>query len=94
MLKPKSDSSPREVFIRGIQKNPAAALLPWSSTAVDVRRLVAETAKVPSELLHITVGGRTLTDEVASEIINGSILHYTVKGSGGMRGGDDGGMRL
>ena len=92
MLKPKSDSSPREVFIRGSET--AAALLPWSSTAVDVRRLVAETAKVPSELLHITVGGRTLTDEVASEIISGSILHYTVKGSGGMRGGDDGGMRL
>ena len=53
------------------------------STAQEARHLVAEAAKVPSELLHITVGGRVLTDEVVCDIGNGAILHYTVKGLGG-----------
>ena len=34
--------------------------MPSSSTAQEIRHLVAEMTKVPSYLLHITVGGRML----------------------------------
>ena len=44
---------------------------------------MAEATKVPSELLHITVEGRTLTDEVVCGIGAGATLHCSVKGLGG-----------
>ena len=92
LSEPDRESSVREIFIKGNKTAPAS--LPQSSTAADVRHLVAETTGVPSELLHITVGGRTLTDEVASGIVTGTTLHYSVKGRGGMQSGEDGGMKL
>ena len=92
MTEPRNESCLKEVFIKGDKT--ATASLPQSSTAAEVRHLVAETTKVPAELLHVTVGGRTLTDEVVSGIVTGSTLHYTIKGRGGMHSGEDGGMEL
>ena len=73
--------SEREIFIKGSKT--VGASLPWSSTAQEIRHLVAEVTKVPSELLHITVWGRALTEEVVCNIESGAILHYTIKGLGG-----------
>lgn len=73
--------SKTEVFIKGNET--IAASLPWSSTAREVRHLVAEATKVPPELLHVTVGGRALTDEVVCGIGAGATLHYSIKGLGG-----------
>lgn len=57
--------------------------MPSSSTAQEIRHLVAEMTKVPSYLLHITVGGRMLTDEMACDIGSGTNLHCTIRGLGG-----------
>ena len=52
---------------------------------------MSEATGVPADLLHVTVGGRSLTDEVVGDIEEGSTVHYSVKGVGGADSSSSGG---
>ena len=69
-------------------------VLSKSLTAAGLRSLVSESTRVPADLLHVTVGGRSLTDGVVADIEEGSTVHYSVKGVGGADKESSGGCNL
>ncbi|XP_070199187.1 uncharacterized protein [Littorina saxatilis] len=82
-------TSVREVFIKGTTT--VATSIPWTATAAEVREVISVATKVPEKLLHVTVDGRTMTDDAALGMTEGSTLHYSVRGKGGMQKGDEAG---
>jgi hypothetical protein len=61
-----------------------------SLSADDLFRMIEEKTKIPRSLLHVTVGGQCLNDQVVQQMQSGTTLHYTVKGQGGMQSPDTG----
>ena len=59
-------------------------------TLADVLASIEEKTGTPKSLLHVTFGGRCLTDDMVPHLQSGVNLHYTVKGKGGMHSGETG----
>lgn len=72
-----------EVFVKGKKTLSLTVQFPLSEASFC--KLVAETVNIPRELMHFTLGGRCISEELP--LVPGVTLHYTIKGKGGMHSG-------